>query len=143
MRIPIVIIALLFSALAWSAEPPCTDSWIKKTQECDDGGTQNMTRCFGAKRQEADDELNDIYGQLKADLVDPRVFVKAQRSWIAYRDAECTYQSSGYACDSGISGMCSLSSGLCQIRLTCERVKLLREHIDTKCNGCPVRKSDG
>lgn len=139
-----LVLAGFASTFALATEPPCSAAWSKRTQDqCNAGGTQDMTRCLGTKLREADKELNKVYAGLKADLVEPSAVTRAQRSWVAYRNAECTYQSSGYACDSGTSGMCSLSSGFCQMQLTCERVNLLRKHIEAKCNGCPVRKSDG
>ena len=139
----IVLICLLSSSALASDAQVCTDPWMAKvSNECGGGAGQEMQRCFGARRQEADTELNKVYGQLKADLVSPNDLVKAQRAWLNYRDAECNYQASGYACDTGISGMCSLTIGMCQMQLTCGRVKVLREHIEEKCNGCPERKSD-
>ena len=137
-----LICSFSISALASDAQV-CTDRWLAKvSNECGGGAGQEMQRCFGARRQEADTKLNKVYGQLKADLVSPSILVKAQKAWLNYRDAECNYQASGYACDTSVSGMCALTIGICQMRLTCNRVKILREHIEEKCNGCPVRKSE-
>lgn len=120
----------------------CTGDWIEKSQQsCDFGGTQDFIRCLDIKIQKTDAILNKKYRLLKDDLVDPSDLVKSQRSWIAYRNSECVYQSSGTVCNSGNRGMCDISSGICKMRLTCERVMLLREHIKAKCNGCPARKS--
>jgi uncharacterized protein YecT (DUF1311 family) len=111
-------------------------------ENCDGGTGQEMQRCFGEWRHKAVSELNKIYGQLKADLLTPEDLVKAQRAWSAYRDAECGYRASGYACDTGIAGMCSLTLGICEMKLNCDRVKVLLEHMKEKCNGCPARKDN-
>jgi uncharacterized protein YecT (DUF1311 family) len=144
MRFFLLVAMVLVPCMAFAGGPVCSANWVEKIKsECSDGGTQDMTRCLGKKGQLVDDLLNKEYKNLKEDLTDPSDLIKAQRAWLAYRDSECNYQSSGYSCDSGISGMCSISTGICRMNLSCERIKLIREHIGTKCNGCPARKSDG
>ena len=141
---PLLLIVCILSIPASAADVICAEKWVEKAKEaCDSGHTQEFSRCLGKKRQQADNALNQDYKKLKDDLVDPADLIKAQRSWITYRDNECAYTSSGYDCTSGISGMCSISTGICEMQLTCERVRRLREHIEYKCNGCPPRKSDG
>jgi len=103
-------------------------------------GAEGIAQCAGEARDKSTHELNRVYNELRADLVNPRPLVRAQRSWLAYRTAQCEYQSSGYDCESGVSGMCSVERAVCQVHLTCERVRKLREHMQEKCNGCPVRK---
>lgn len=144
MRFLFLLTLLFVSFTSFAGGPVCSANWVEEVKsECSGGGTQDMTRCLGKKGQLVEDILNKEYKSLKEDLADPSELVKAQRTWLSYRNAECAYQSSGYVCDSGISGMCSISKGICQMNLSCKRIKLIREHIGTKCNGCPVRKSDG
>lgn len=144
MRFILLVAMVLVPYLAFASDSVCSGNWVEKVKsECSDGGTQGMTRCLGKKGQLVDDILNKEYKNLKEDLTDPSQLVKAQRLWFAYRNSECRYQSSGYSCNSGISGMCSISTGICRMNLTCDRIKLIREHIRMKCNGCPARKSEG
>jgi uncharacterized protein YecT (DUF1311 family) len=126
-----------------AAQEVCSDSWNNNWKEkCDQGGFQEMSRCFGEQIAQADKELNRLYSELRQDLVDPKPLVSAQRAWLRFRDAECVYDTSGYDCNSGIAGACSLSAGLCQMKLACDRIKQLRLHTENKCDGCPPRKSD-
>ena len=136
MRLLLLAIAMLLAVPASAEETLCSSAWVQKLAQCED-----IARCAGEARVQSDRELNRLYNELRADLVDPKPLVQAQRSWLAYRKAECEYQSSGYDCESGVSGMCSVERAACQVHLTCERVRQLREHIQEKCNGCPVRKS--
>jgi uncharacterized protein YecT (DUF1311 family) len=57
------------------------------------GETQmEMNACAGLAYEQADKLLNQVYRKLDrtAELV------AAQRAWITFRDAECTYQASAY-----------------------------------------------
>jgi len=122
----------------------CTAEWLADTDlKCGIGGTQDTIRCYVKAVRNASVELNRVYQDLEADLAEPGQLIRAQRAWLSYQREECGYQASGYDCDNGIAGMCSLSHGVCELRLTCERVERLREHTAAKCNGCPPRKSDG
>jgi uncharacterized protein YecT (DUF1311 family) len=58
--------------------------------------TVEMNRCAGAEFEKADKELNEVYQKALADddpLFDAKAWEAAlrasQRSWIAFRDAEC------------------------------------------------------
>jgi len=132
----IMLVSLLLASPAPAQERLCSPAWVQKLAQCEDIG-----RCAGDARAQSDRELNRVYNELRMDLQDPRPLVQAQRAWLAYQKAECEYQSSGYDCESGMSGMCSVERAMCQVHLTCERVRKLREHIQQKCNGCPVRKT--
>jgi uncharacterized protein YecT (DUF1311 family) len=137
MRLLFAIALIVLAAPAVAEEKLCSSEWVQKVAQCDD-----ISKCAGDALVQSDTELNRVYSELKADLVKPKSFIQAQRAWLAFRKAECEYQSSGYNCESGISGMCSIERAMCGVHLTCERVRKLRGHIEENCNGCPVRKGD-
>lgn len=68
--------------------------------DCKTATTQtDMNACAGMGFEAADAELNRIYGQLVArtgkDSQARTLLTKAQRDWLAFRDAECAFQASG------------------------------------------------
>lgn len=69
--------------------------------DCSDaqGGQAGLDECADNSFKKADAELNKLYKEIEARLKDDpdttKLLVTAQRAWIAYRDAECTFQSSG------------------------------------------------
>lgn len=68
-------------------------------QDCPDESQAGLTQCAGDAYKKADAALNVTYKQVMARLKDSetaaRSLVVAQRAWIAYRDAECDFISSG------------------------------------------------
>ncbi len=69
--------------------------------DCPGATTQmELNQCAGATAKAADDELNSLYKQVRARLrgddATTKLLVAAQRAWIAYRDAECTFAASGF-----------------------------------------------
>ncbi len=71
-----------------------------RAQDCARATTQTaMNICAVQSRAAADDALNTAYGALvkepsMADRLDK--LRAAERSWVAYRDAECAFEGSGY-----------------------------------------------
>ena len=67
--------------------------------DCSDAPDQaSMNECAGKLLKAADTELNAKYKEIETRLIDPdtrKMFVKSQRAWIAFRDAECEFQTSG------------------------------------------------
>ncbi len=58
----------------------------------------SMNECAAQELKAADTQLNAQYKEIEGLLVDPdtrKMFVKSQRAWIAFRDAECEFQTSG------------------------------------------------
>ncbi|WP_319497266.1 lysozyme inhibitor LprI family protein [uncultured Cohaesibacter sp.] len=53
--------------------------------------TVDMSECAAIAYQKADEELNDVYQQLRSMLDEPGKLLlrDTQRAWIPYRDAEC------------------------------------------------------
>lgn len=136
MRLLLLLWVVMFPSWASAQAPICSPDWLQNLVQCEE-----TARCAGEARTQSNQELGRAYNELRADLVDPRPLISAQRAWLAYRKAECEYQSSGYDCESGLSSGCSVERAMCSVYLTCERVRKIREHIQEKCNGCPVRKS--
>ncbi|WP_043613284.1 lysozyme inhibitor LprI family protein [Ensifer sp. ZNC0028] len=73
-----------------------------RADECADASDQaTMNACAGKALKASDAELNALYrqiqGRLKDDAEKTKLLVTAQRAWVAYRDAECDFASSGVA----------------------------------------------
>lgn len=84
------------------------------------GKTQmEMNACAGIAYEQADKLLNQVYRKLDrtAELV------AAQRAWIVFRDAECTYQASIYEGGS----MQPMAYAGCLQSLTEDRIKQLEQ----------------
>lgn len=68
-------------------------------QDCPDDSQAGLNQCAGDAYKKADAALNATYKQVMARLKDSEAAAKslvaAQRAWIAYRDAECDFMSSG------------------------------------------------
>ncbi|MDR6287747.1 uncharacterized protein YecT (DUF1311 family) [Inquilinus ginsengisoli] len=70
-------------------------------QDCPDETQSGMNKCAADAYKQADAALNATYKQiierLKDDADTTKSLVAAQRAWIAYRDAECDFITSGAA----------------------------------------------
>jgi len=70
-----------------------------QTAACAAASTQaELNDCSAQRYREADARLNQVYSQLRARLRDPRqrsLLEEAERAWIAYRDRECAFETSG------------------------------------------------
>lgn len=67
--------------------------------DCSKASTQTaMNACAAQSAKAADIQLNQLYGQIQARLKDSPTgrthLVAAQRAWIAFRDAECSFAAS-------------------------------------------------
>lgn len=63
----------------------------------DNAGTQAaMDECANAALKTSDKKLNELYkrieGRLKDDPDTKKLLVQAQRDWVKFRDAECSFQ---------------------------------------------------
>jgi uncharacterized protein YecT (DUF1311 family) len=93
---------------------------------CDNANTQaEMNRCAGAELRRTDSRLNHAYDQLMKDLEPVRraKLQKAERAWIAYRDAHCDYVGS----ESEGGSIQPLEIATCKTQLTKSRIVQLRE----------------
>ena len=127
-RILLALSLLLFTPLAHAVD-------------CDNAADQTtMNQCAAQQHKAADKELNALYQQITARLTanpdSKKLMVSAQRTWIAFRDAECRFSASGVA--GGIAY--PLIYGNCITDLTKARVETFKNYL--KCQegdlGCPV-----
>lgn len=96
--------------------------------------------CADAASKKSDNKLNELYKQIETRLKDDAdtktLFVQAQRDWVKFRDAECSFQTVGAA---GGSVMPMLVAQ-CMDSLTQSRVKDFEGYL--KCQegdpSCPV-----
>lgn len=110
------------------------------------GATQAaINECYNDAYRKSDAELNKLYKKIMARLKkDPKateLLVAAQRAWIAFRDAECGFQSSGVA--GGSAGPMIYSS--CLDRLTTSRIGDFTSylHCEEGDLSCPVPPAPG
>lgn len=110
-------------------------------QDCSNAATQaQMNACAGEAFTKADAELNSLYGQIKSRLKDDKaqldLLAKAERAWVAFRDAECGFAGSGVEGGS----MQPMVVASCKEDLTKKRSEELQDYL--KCEegdtSCPV-----
>ena len=65
--------------------------------ECNGSTTREQDQCFAAQYKQADAALNQVYQQLmaKLDPDDETLLRAAEQAWIAFRDKECAFETSG------------------------------------------------
>ena len=112
------------------------------SQECDrnDQSQAGMDICADTDFKAADARLNADYGEIRKRLADDadarKLLQESQRAWIAFRDAECKFSSSGV--DGG--SVYPMVHALCLQGLTDERIMQLGAYL--KCEegdmSCPV-----
>ena len=103
---------------------------------CADPQTQtDMTICAGEHFEKADARLNKVWSELRRargtsadDKESFTVVLEAQRTWLAYRDAQC--KAEGYEAHGGTMEPMLVAD--CKARLTDERAKSLQEMLDQK-----------
>jgi uncharacterized protein YecT (DUF1311 family) len=129
VRFFLALTPLMFAALTHAAV------------NCDNATDQaTMNQCASQQHAAADKELNTLYQQittrLKGDPDRKKLLLGAQRSWIAFRDAECKFSASGVEGGS----VYPLIYSNCVTELTKARVETFKTYL--KCQegdlGCPV-----
>ncbi len=109
--------------------------------DCDNATDQaTMNQCAAQQHKTADKELNALYQQinerLKSNPDSKKLLIGAQRSWIAFRDAECKFSSAGVEGGS----VYPLIYSNCVTELTKARVETFKNYL--KCQegdmSCPV-----
>lgn len=102
---------------------------------CDAGFSWSMAICASYHFTADDLRMNDVYQQvlknLKGTSAEAKIR-KAQRAWIAYRDASCLFESESG--DHLGEIMLSLS---CKDQFTLERLSHLEEYARCTSPGCP------
>lgn len=115
---------------AAAASGTSDDIAVLKQQHCGDGTMMQMNLCMSREAKESDERLNLVYARLMEALAEPRSLRAAQRAWIAFRDAECKFQT---AASKGGS-IHNFSVTLCLMQLTEQRIAALEDI--RPCNGC-------
>lgn len=91
MRLSILLATIAFSTMASAA----TAAECNRNDQTQTG----MNICADADYQASDTKLNTTYGEIMKRLADNgdarKLLQDSQRSWIAFRDAECKFASSG------------------------------------------------
>ncbi len=137
IKITLATLALFISSTFAFAKEPSFDSMnesqIEQYCAAGNGGTREIEYCANREFQKADRKLNVTYNQILTQIkANPSMnpmgksmrseFVKAQRNWIAFRDAECGAHYTYYI-DGTIRGLMFVS---CKTQLTEQREKDLR-----------------
>jgi uncharacterized protein YecT (DUF1311 family) len=123
----IMLLTVLYSGSV--AASPCAD----QTQ-------RGLDACAGAARDKADAALSGAYKQIVACLADnpgkTKRLIEAEKAWIGFRDAECSFANS----DTEGGSIHSMEVTLCEEKLTNIRAQQLRSYL--KCGEgdmeCPV-----
>ena len=121
----VLLVPFITPGFAQDEKPDCTDPQDQST----------MTYCAGVDFDKADKDLNALWPEIKkaAQEDDANVgngtheyldaLMASQRAWLAYRDAECTWQ--GFYAHGG--SMEPMLVNACLAKLTEERVKALKD----------------
>lgn len=132
--------ALVMPALAGFLAITATTQ-ARAVDDCSDASTQAaMTECADKSLIASDAELNTLYkkiqARLKHDQPTVKLLVSAQRAWVAFRDAECEFSSSGVA-QGSIYPMTVLQ---CRDGMTEQRIKEFQNYLecDEGDTSCPV-----
>lgn len=99
-----------------------------------------MTMCAGQALQASDAELNKLFHEIRQRLGDDadtrRLLRDAERAWVAYRDAECTFAASGVAGGSAYP----MVYDMCLDGLTQQRIEQFQQYLACEEGdmSCPV-----
>ncbi len=91
------------------------------------GVTVEMLNCIGEETRTQDARLNGAYKALRSQLTPARKqeLLAAQRIWIQYRDANCSFYAGP---DGGTSA--TVAANYCVLQETAERAKELEDFLD-------------
>src|ERR1700730_5140301 len=112
-----LVLAMGAAAQVAAAEPPANPQF-KKCIDAAAGVTASTVECIDAETKRQDALLNSNYKKALKNLSVPRQqsLLKAQRAWLAYRDAQCNFE---YDPDGGT--MAHVISTDCFRAMTAER----------------------
>jgi uncharacterized protein YecT (DUF1311 family) len=132
MKTAILTVALVLAMPAFAfAQDKCYDD--AKDQAA-------LNQCADAAFKESDKKLNGLYKQIEARLKDDadtkKPLVQAQRDWVKFRDAECSFQTAEAAGGS----MMPMLVAQCMDGLTQSRVKDFEGYLNCEEGdlSCPV-----
>lgn len=113
-----------------------------KADDCANAQTQaDIDQCIGKSFQESDKKLNQSYKQiearLKGDAASTKLLVSAQRAWVAFRDAECSFQAGPIE---GAGTMYPATLAGCKGALTQKRLEDFKGYLNCQegDTSCPV-----
>lgn len=117
----IALIAIVFGTMA--ASGAAADEMLDVCIDATDGNTPAVIDCVTAATGRADAQLNQNYKQLvnrllelDSDIHQKEQLKKAQRAWLVYRDANCSF----YADPEG-GAEARLNGGICLMNTTAQR----------------------
>ncbi len=121
MRVALIVIAALLVSSA-----------AVRAQDCANASDQaTLDQCAGQEFEAADKQLNAAYKQisdrLKDDADTKKLLVTAQHAWVAFRDAECSFQGGSSATAGSVYPMVVAT---CKAGLTNARLKDLQGYLD-------------
>lgn len=113
-----------------------------RAADCDRAGADQATlnECASAAYRDADRALNADYQKILQRLSGApdrkALLVAAQRQWIAYRDGECAFQTSG----ASMGSVYPMLLSYCKAAQTNERVRQLKTYLSCEEGdlSCPV-----
>ena len=135
-RVMIAVYAALTCAQAWAESPADFAVIDANLKDClaKNGSTPGVDNCNAIATAAADRRLNDVYAGLVNALKHPagpddvrdnpeilKRMIAAERAWIAFRDADCNYQSTAMLGGTGETN----AYGACLYSQTKARVKAL------------------
>jgi uncharacterized protein YecT (DUF1311 family) len=138
MRIsfPSLTVALLLTAGAPASSAPT------EADACNSPNSNQaqMNDCYGAAYKKSDAALNELYREIQSRLKDDQATLKlltsAEKAWLAFRDAECAFSTSGVSGGS----IYPTVHAICLDELTRKRIDELKIYL--KCQegdmSCPV-----
>ena len=120
---PLLAASLVLGLAAPAFADPAADDCLNKATT-----TVEMQACAGAAHKRADAELNRTYQELLGKQAGrgKTLLKKAERAWIAFRDAHCAFATAG----STGGSIHAQSVAHCKTELTLERTAELRAAID-------------
>lgn len=130
MKIPLLTAALILAPTFALAQDNCANASDQST----------MNECADASFEKSDSQLNELYkqieGRLKNDADTKKLLVMAQRAWVSFRDAECSFSSSEVTGGS----MYPMVVASCKDALTQSRIKEFQVYLNCKeeDTDCPV-----
>lgn len=110
-------------------EPAVIPDRLTRCMEDAGGVTSRMQECIGAEYKRVDAALNH-YWQERVLTLDPPLLEatkKAQRQWLAYRDATCAAERATMAGGT----LASVAQGHCMIRLTMQQQDWLKRMVES------------
>ncbi|WP_339548256.1 lysozyme inhibitor LprI family protein [Pseudomonas sp. RA_35y_Pfl2_P32] len=113
-----------------------------QADDCASASNQaTLNECAAKQYQQADAQFNTLYQQINGQLKDnpqgKKRLLTAQRAWLAFRDAECTFAASGVEGGS----VYPMIHNQCLADQTQKRVETFKSYLDCQEGdlSCPVR----